>query len=982
MNSNNKNWSERISAKNAEIPLSDETMQNLYAAAQSGNLNSFKALLPSYDQAMQGKLLSYRYGNTRQKLYYQWNDLLTLGQNDGVLEKSTPAERLMIYRSAQNIIDQFANNHPSTDDQLIAAYQYVQLAYNVYSSQLGNTIEDIEFARNQLEKATEIYETHKDNMMPLTAIQPDGSVILPEEVEEKGTDTLKRYLTNKILANNISQLYSQSNQSADELERLMHSADYYFAKSLLAQPKELLFMEEGIAPINAQREKILYGSKYDISLIINGTTKKLGREKGVFELSYEKPVVKYILEGNKSPITDFAPEDEHKGKYVQILNQKKLLDHIAKISTHDPIAQMNIAGAIASITESLTTQDAEYYKTAKKWFHEAIDMFNKQPAEHRNSGEGINNAFRIAASASNFYRFQDKSFTSNQSLINIMNSARRVFKTDPADEHFILGRLNGPTMLLQNIARILIKEEQYEHAIPLLEKSIRDNRNVVDPGSVRNEAKKDYPVYDLLGHCYNRTKQFDKAISLFGKMRNYYLRELVSKEQYKNNQLNLVEDIKKIYDHDMTPPPATVIGTKDQQKRLEERLDLGDYNENKNIALVKSVGLLVPISRKMIKLYLDAGKPDLAKEEYQKINQLVNVIDQKVREANIDFNPRYLQQFKYEILRSSRYLADYDIIADEKTLVKVKASPSADPNNLSIPDQLANASYIEKHIVSDQQRAVIRKLFQDLWSEQELRPVLRAAVKGIDGKLRGKGHFGIVFSMEGHPGAHGFYNNKEIVQISMKPYTLGEGVHHLDKRNIPNIKNTLIHEMTHYITNRVYNNHSSPYPENDPESKENFRKKLYTDIKKAREHIKTYQQDTSANAEKAQEDGILQHLIYKDIAEGHNYYSKEHRDSEYIVRIPAALSTVSDYVKKNGTAGYLVKEAIPNAYDHFINVFNQDIENMLKDTGRNIEITKSDPEQNLQKFTSNSESQPIGIHSQKIRDSQNAHNNKQTVSLN
>ncbi|MCH2037580.1 MAG: hypothetical protein MK137_03190, partial [Rickettsiales bacterium] len=375
-------------------------------------------------------------------------------------------------------------------------------------------------------------------------------------------------------------------------------------------------------------------------------------------------------------------------------------------------------------------------------------------------------------------------------------------------------------------------------------------------------------------------------------------------------------------------------------------------------------------ARKMIKLHLDCNDPERAKDEYKKINDLVNAIDSKVREANTDFNPRHLQQFKYEILRSSRYLADYNIIADDKTLIKVGPSPSADKKNLSVPDQLANASYIEKHIDSDQQRAVIRKLFHDLWSEQELQPTLRAATKGVDGKLRGKGRFGIVFSMEGYPGAHGFYNNKEIVQISMKPYTLGEGVHHLDKRNIPNIKNTLIHELTHYITNRVYNNNANPYRENDIEAKEAFRKKLFKDIKKSREHVKTYKEDTTSFSDKPQEDGILQHLIYKDIAEGHNFYAKENRDSEYIVRIPAALSSVSDYVKKNGTAGYLLKEAIPNAYSHFVDVFNEDIENMLKNVDKPKKAAKSDPTLGLPTTKDPSaktkKPQAYGSHSQKI----------------
>ncbi|MCH2038861.1 MAG: hypothetical protein MK137_09745, partial [Rickettsiales bacterium] len=586
MNTTNTSWQNKISPTNQKAAFSDHTMQQLYAAAQSGNLNSFKALLPDYNIEMRSKILASRY-NPDQILYFKWNDLLSLGQNDGRIEKSTPLERLMTYRSAQEIIDTFAKNNPSPELQLKAAYQYVQLAFTIYNSQLGNTAEDINFARKQLQKAVTLFETHSELMTPLTVIKENGSVILPADVEEKGTDTLKRYLTNKIISGNISQLYTQSSLSAPALKKLLHTADYYFAKAILSQPKDLPFLEEGLPFMNAQREKIQYGSKYEISLVIDGNTKKLGREKGYYELAFEKPILKYILEGNKTAISDYAPEDQHKGKFKQVANQKKMLDHIAAISRHDPIAQINIAGAIAAISDSITTQEAEYYQTATQWLEEAITLYNKQPEIYRNSPDGINNAHRIAASASNLYRFQDKGMASNQSLITIMNKARSVFQKDPTDKTFILGRLNGPTMLLQNIARILIKEEQYDKAIPLLEKSIRDNRNVVDPGSVRNEAKKDYPVYDLLSYCYNKTNQFSKSIPLLSKMRNYYVRELIAKEQYGNTQLNLVDSIKTIYGYTIHQPPKTVQGNKDQQKRLEEKLDLGDLAETKNISLVK-----------------------------------------------------------------------------------------------------------------------------------------------------------------------------------------------------------------------------------------------------------------------------------------------------------------------------------------------------------------------------------------------------------
>lgn len=881
-----------------------EKKRELYTAASNGDLDEIKKLLPSYTLALRGAIFSDRDIESKQ-LNFIVSDILTLGQNEGLLEKALPEERLTIYRKAKDYIDQYQVKYPGVvGAELKAASEYVNLAANIYNSRLGNTKEEIVLAREILANGVAIYDKNPDSIVKLKDI---SELPLPEIAETYCTEPGKRYLRNQAREKELINLCEESLNDINKLNKANHTSTLHYAKTILEQPAELLFIEPGVSR----------------ALCINN------------DLNTKEPVIGLVSDGwQNKPRPGYAIDDEHKGTFKAILAQKDILDYLKNISKDDPIAQAVIAqsySAFASeIAKNSDFKERSYADAAFSLMKEAINLYKSQPESAKYSNQGISLLYAISDDIADMYDLRKHDYVKHSELLDLFAEGRSLFPVDPADKSVILGSESGPTRLLQNTARILIKEKKYHEAIPLLEKSIRDNAHAPDKGHKDSDhAEREYGPYDLLAYAYNQTGKAEKAVPLLTKLRDDLVSNDLKKAQYHNQQID-VASLLRPFGYDI-PAGQAHIKDKNNQRKVEEALGkTGFMGMIEHLGIYGGVSEFVDLSRKIIKAQLVAGALEDAKKEYTKVKELVNGLDIQVQKSDVDAPADTITELQYEVTRTSRYFADLGVEAD---LVKIgskseghfvsKVTEKLD----DIPAKLADATYIEEKYSSPKLKHEIRGMYRQLWNVPELQPILTAASLGVEGKLRGEGKFGVIFTREGMPGTHGFYAMRNLVQIAMSPEDRTKGL--LDKENISRMRDILIHETTHYITQKLYNNDCKPYPGDNEQAKQDFQDTLRPDILKAQDYLKSYQKDVDniQNEQSKGDFGSAQASVMRTFAQGG--YNREQRDGEFIVRIPQGLASLAGIIGAKHSSK-LFQETLPNAYRHFKEVFTPDLKKMIE----------------------------------------------------
>lgn len=889
--------------------LSRKAMKVLYDAAATGNLDIIKKLLTKYTPSLRGAIFDRRYVQA-DELEYLWKDILALGQNDGKLEKASDEERLAIYKKAKEQIDAYPARYPgNVHAELKAAEAYVDFAQKIYESDLGEGIEHIALARKALSDAVAIYEKHPEYVTQI----PDANTLpVPDVVEENCTDAGKRYFQNKAMAEELIKLSKLAISNLDLIDKANNASRLHFAKAVLRQPAEALVVEDSIKRVHAANE----------------------------DIECKNPLIDIVTEAWEHHVSDhqYADDDKHKAYFEAMMAQKNILDYLRDIAKDDAHAQMAVAVAVAIFAGTLVKKDdcseRKYFDAAVKWLRESIDLYKNQPEDVKKSAAGIEALYAISGVVAHMYATRHRDYVTNEELLQLFAEGRAMFPVDPLDATVVLGRHNGPTRLLQNTARILVKEKKYAEAIKFLEKSIRDNANTPDEGGDDlDQTQGEYSPYELLAYAYRQTGQAEKAISVLLKIRDYWVREKIANEQYLNQQLD-VATLLQTYGYKITLPPQHYNSQEAQHEVAEALKEVQKANNVvRNLILGKYVGDFVSLSRKIIKAYLSAGQVEKAREEYNKVKALVDGLDKQAQGAGIDANPQMFTALQYEVLRSSFDFADMGmkiglipINANEKEEGKFAKKVVDDLED--VPAKLASATYIEERYASPRLKYVIRDMFRQLWSVPELKPILKAAALGVDKKLNGEGQLRFIFSREGIPGAHGFFAMRNLVQVAMIPADARKGL--LDKDNIARIRDTLIHEMTHYVTHKLYNNDARPYAVGDDEARKAYRDNLRPDIQNSRDYLRAHIKDIDIvpTALHTGEIGTAQASVLRTFAGGYEVYGKEQRDGEYIVRIPQGLAKLSGLVGANH-AGKLFEKALPNAYRHFKEVFTPDLEKMI-----------------------------------------------------
>lgn len=921
--------------KSHAVDLTDEMMRKLYEAASEGDLSTIKQLLPSYHKNMRGKLFSERWQEDQQLPFKMYDNIFS-GEQGAYMQQASPEKRLRNFKKVSSDIDQYVieNITKNVKQDFIAANSYVDLANEIFDSDMVLNSKDIHFARDLFTKALAIYKRHPNELATLPGIREDGMFPIPSIAEKNLTSDGKRHLQQQNIHKAIQEKTKSIKNDAKARYKLGHTANYYLSQLVLSQPADIKFYEQNIKKIYKDKDKLigLNWNEEEYQIMINGI-KLLEEEdesyKTYDELTYQMPLITKIIEGNTTPVYDYTEEDAHKGEYNQLLKQKNILNYLQEISKDDPVAQLSIAEGLMDLAASLPKDERRYFDTAKLWFNESLSLYQKQAEAYKKTIHGKNVAYSIASYAAEFYEFEHKKFIDDQEIIQLLEQAMTIFPKHPLDKDMLLGAEQGPALLLQNIGRLLIKQGKFEQATQYFEKSLRENIHIVDDNTPSQEDNVQFSNYTSLAYAYSKTGNYSKAIGLIKKLRSYILEKSIAPSQYQNPQLDLSIVIKEQYGTDLKLAKKDYHCDKDEQKKTEEALGNEFKNTINNATLIGKINELIPISRQLIKLHLKAGNIKAANDEYANIHKLVDAIDLQVRKADVQLGSEILTYPRYEILRSSRYFADHGIVPGQNSIVKIGVGDQ--PKNIKsrVVEQLLNNSYVEKEVDSDQQRHVLRKLYNELWMEKDLQPILTMAALGTQGKFEGHGRMGVVFSQKAIPGTHGFYNNKDIVQISMNPSGLGVGAHHLNKFNIHRIKNTLIHEITHYVTNRQYHNNALPYYQADEAGKKTYRDAVFPSVQRAIEQTKKNQNKLLKDDVDDGQYGSIHHAIFSDIAQGKLLYLKDMVDTEFIVRIPASLSTASRFVRKDGTAATILKQAIPEAYEYFANVFNKDLEETI-----------------------------------------------------